>query len=274
MSVEKKVQFNGFTTFWGLTDRTNADTLRENLDAIGLGDLLPDVRDDGPALKRAIRRYYPGKHTLVRELPGIVGFAVVQEETAGAEMEYEEEFRVGLADGMLFTNPMDHPSREGIRAAYQEEKNIIPAAKIGGLLVRVANRLSGIRLRPTGGFYWLPNTSRDTWEQVCGAVEASNRENVIWHMRTTTDERTVDAVCDSLTIQVESRLEKLEEELAEGALGERALRTRENEAQELDALVKTYEGILGKTLKGLRARADAVEQSACLAILEASVAVA
>ncbi len=83
------------------------------------------------------------------------------------------------------------------------------------------------------------------------------------------DIATLDAVCDSLVAQVENTLSQLETDLEDGELGKRGLRTREKEAQELDDLVGTYEGILGKTLTSLRDRAEEVESAASIAILEA-----
>ncbi len=269
MSVEKKIKYNGITVFWSLTDGTNIEVLRDGFEEIGWLHLLPEVQEDSQALRRALAHHFPGKRTLIRPLKGIVGYAVVNEDASGDEMEYDEEVRMGLVDGKLFSNPMDHPLREAVSDTYRFEKKLVTAAKLGGVLVRAARELNGIPLRPRGGFYWIPDSSAEKWEQIVDVVERARSGNVTWKMKTTTDENTVEAVCDSLVIQVENQLAKLESDLEEGELGKRALKTREKDAQELDSLVANYEEILGKTLEGLRSRASEVESAACVALLEA-----
>ena len=166
MSVEKKVKYNGITVFWSLSDGTNIDLLRKGFEDIGWSHLLPETQEDSQALRRSLVHHFPGKRTLIRPLKGIVGYAVVHEDPDGKEMEYNEEVRMGLVDGKLFSNPMEHPLREAIAETYQFEKKLVTAAKLGGVLVRAARELSGIPLRPRGGFYWIPDSKADDWERI------------------------------------------------------------------------------------------------------------
>ena len=111
--------------------------------------------------------------------------------------------------------------------------------------------------------------NRLKWEEIVRVVERCNIRNTTSLVKTTTDKKTLDAVCDSLVHQVSKKLENLETSLEEGELGKRGLKTREREAQELDDLMQTYEKILGKTLTSLRDRASDVESAASMALLEA-----
>ena len=267
--IKKEIKYNGITVFWSLVDGTNRLLLGQGLEDLGCAHLIPEPRNDSQALGRAIRTQFPSKRTLIRPLQGMTGYAVVHENPNGQEMEYEEEVRFGFINDELFSNPLDHPLRETIRQSYLVEKNLVTAAKLGGILVNACRELKGIPLRPRGGFYWIPEANKARWEQIVGVVEKSNIANTTYCMKTTTDKTTLDAVCDSLVAQVENKLSQLETDLEDGELGKRGLRTREKEAQELDDLVGTYEGILGKTLTSLRERAEEVESAASIAILEA-----
>ena len=272
MSVEKQIAYNGQIVYWSLTDGTNVDVLRDGFSAIGKAHLIPETQADNAALKRAIASVFSDKRTLVRPLSGVVGYAVVHEDPSGDEMEYEEEARFALLDGELYSNPLDHPANERISEIYSFERKLVTASKLGGVLVRAARELDGIPLRPRGGAYWIPDHQADAWENIVNVVESSRHGNVTWKLRTTTDENTVNAVCDSLITEVEKEIESLTEEIQEGDLGERGIKNREKKAQELDALVSRYEKRLGKTLTQVKEQIAEVEKLAVAALLDSMVA--
>ena len=88
----------------------------------------------------------------------------------------------GVINDELFSNPLDHPLRETIRQSYLVEKNLVTAAKLGGILVNACRELKGIPLRPRGGFYWIPEANKARWEQIVGVVEKSNIANTTYCM--------------------------------------------------------------------------------------------
>lgn len=273
MSIDKSVKFNGQTVFWSLRNGTHLSKLKEGFESIGRGDLLPEVQNDSQVLKRAISKNFPGRNKVIRPLKGVAGFAILDEtevlDSAGQkDLDLSTELRIAISGNVILANPSDHPKVSAIGMDYLYEKDRITAAKLGGVLVTACSQLSGIPLRPRGGFYWMPNSSVDEWEEVVNVVEQANPQNSIWRMKTTTDEDTVDAVCDSLIIEVEKQLEVLSESLHSEELGKRALKTKQNTAIELKGLVSRYEGILGKTLKSLKEKADEVHSSASVALLQ------
>ena len=282
MGIEKEVKQNGVIVWWSLTDGTNVNLLREGFEDLDLGHLVPEVSENSQALKRSLRTHFPGRDKLIRPIRGACGFAVVQEDDSGKEMEYDEVLRVVVANisnavpdaaehvrHQVVTNPLDHPFRSAIHESYLFEKELIPAASLGKVLVQACREISGIPLRPRGGMYWIPKASVESWDKIVAVVENANRGNKTWKMKTSTDPESIQAVCDSLMIQVENQLATMEEELQGGELGKRALETREQAAKNLDSLCKTYEGILSLTLEDLRGRVQSVETAACNAILDA-----
>lgn len=269
--IEKEIKYNGVCVWWSLCDRTSEEELRQGFQALGRAELIPERIDDRYALQRALQSLYPDRRALVRPLGrGVVGYALVHEDPNGTEMEYQEELRAALLNGQLLISPAEHSAREELTTRYREERNFVTASKLGGVLVRAARALSGISLRSRGGFYWIPEQNLEKWRAIAQVVEDAHGSNRISMMRTTTDEDSVDSVCDSLIAQVQSGLAQVEEKLATGDLGKRGLRTQQAEAKELDRLVQKYEKILGRTLDSLRTQTAQVEAQASMAVLMAS----
>ena len=267
--VETEIKFNGASVWWSLSDRTPERELREGFISIGLPELIPEKIENRQALKRALQSMYPEQRALIRPLKGIVGYALVRENADGAEMEYNQEVKALLAGNLLLTDPPDYHWAPELRARYQDECGFVTAAKLGGALVKACRGLGGIPLRPRGGFYWIPEENMDRWRAVAKVAEDSHSGNTISVMRTTADEESVDAICDALIHEVETNLSQIEEKLDSGDLGERALTTQKLEVTQLDAQVRKFEKILGRTLDSLRDHVEVVEAHATMAVLAA-----
>ena len=273
MSIEKQIKHNGVTVYWSLVDGTKISKLRDGFESIGRVDLLPETQNEGQALKRAISRNFRSRNKIIRPLKGVVGFAVVDESetilpSGQRKLVHEEELRIAVSGGVMLSNPSDHPAIPQIKSLFAEERTQVTAAKLGTILVKACNQLSGIPLRPRGGFYWIPNSKAAEWEAIVNVVEQAEPRNTTWRMKTTTDQETLNAVCDSLVIEVEKKLENLSESLHEEELGKRALKTKEKTAIELGDLVEEYEEILGRTLQDLRDKATEVQSAASVALLQ------
>tara|TARA_R110000824_G_scaffold237484_3_gene426248 strand:- start:13 stop:849 length:837 start_codon:yes stop_codon:yes gene_type:complete len=277
MSIDKEIGYNGATVFWSLKNGTSREKLKEGFESIGRPELLPSVENDGPALRRAIRNCFPSRgDSLIRPLKGVAGFAVIEEReetdpSGQVELTHRQELCIAISGTTTLANPPDHVLVDRIKEEYLKEKQKIPASKLGSVLVDACKGLSGIPLRPRGGMYWLPEDVLGKWEEVVSVVEAADSGNRCWRMKTTTDQETVDAVCDSLVIEVEKQLEGVMEALTseESILGKRALKTKSNTALELKELVAQYEGILSRTLSDLSEKADGVQSAVGLALLQA-----
>ena len=269
----KDIEFNGVTTFWSLCDETPLEALREGLESIGRADLVPEGIEGGDALKRALNSVFRNRNTLVRPLEGMRGaYAVVLEDAASMgdeKMRYEEAFKVACIDGDLVFNPDDSEHKFMVEREFQEQKKVVPAARLGSVLTKAVVSLHGIPVRPKGGMYWISDEHLEAWHKVCDVISAANGRNRVLGMRTTSEGGTLDAVCFSLTTKVEKMLEGLKDDLEHGDLGKRGLASRERQAQELDSFIQKYEGILGRSLQDLRDRAQEAESAAAVALLAA-----
>ena len=271
--IDKQMKFNGTIVFWSLTGGTNLSTLRERMEEVGLPDIVPEEIEDAPALRRALGSIYSGRRIHIEPMEGIRGmYSVVDVDASGILPEYTPFLRTGVIAGELEFRPEEFEDADRIHAAFQQEKENVPAAKLGQMLVRLSEKCRGVSLRPSGGFYWIPNEHAETWENAATAIRSANPACSLFRVRTTTDTSTVDAVCESVVLQVTKELEKMQEEIEDGVLGKRALGSREARAIQLDEMLDEYESILGKTLTSLREQADDVGATAALALLTVGAA--
>jgi len=266
----KEINYNGACIYWALSDGTPIDEVKQGFKGLGLANLLPRMTNDAGALARALRTHFPNQRTLLRSITGGKGYAVVHEhdDKAVGKMQYREQVRVSFdsAGGLVF-KPSSPLLDAGIRESYRVESGKLSAAKMGTVLVRCAQHLGGIPLRPRGGFYWMPENKMSKWEQVAEIVSNANRGNKSYALKTTADVETLSAVSDALKAQVTKRLEAVEASLQSDDQGKRALASKEKEARELDELMQDYEAVLGEALDDLRERAEEAEAAAALAIL-------
>ena len=222
----KEIEYNGACVYWSLSDGTPIDVVEQGFKALGLVGFLPRMTNDAGALARALRTHFPSSRTLLRSIDGSKGYAVVHEhdDKGVGKMQYREEVRVSFdsAGGLTFT-PANPLFDMGVRESYRVESGKMSAAKLGTVLVRCAQSMGGIPLRPRGGFYWMPEGKMSKWAQVAEIVAGANRGNKSYALKTTADVETLSAVSDALKAQVTKRLEAVEASLQSDDSGRRAL---------------------------------------------------
>tara|TARA_R110002012_G_scaffold9854_7_gene45838 strand:+ start:5488 stop:6333 length:846 start_codon:yes stop_codon:yes gene_type:complete len=276
--IEKTIKYNGILTHWSLSDNSDRQILKVGFEDLGLAELIPSPKNDTQALLRALNKVFSKQDVVIKTVRGTSGYKVCGRQDLGGKTRYTEALKVTFdSSGYLQyeENEVDTSVRFEswvrfqLESEFNVQKKLVSGAVLGTVLSNAARKLGGISMRPRGGFYWIPKTSKARWKEIAGVISLAFHKNTVSCIQTTTDSDTLDAICVALVSQVESKLGQLETSMEEGELGKRALQTREREAQELDSLVQNYEGILGKTLTSLRDRAEEVESSASLAILEA-----
>jgi len=239
----RELKLNGVIGYWSLVDGTPLDVVHDGLKPAGLSHCVPVEMTDKPSLRRALATVYPGRRQLIRPLEGKAGFAVIHESTDDSgDMVHEQQMQVLIiypshmgGEAYLVFRPADHFLVQRVRDEFDKEKGKVPASQMGQILVRCVEELKGVSLRPSGGFYWLAEEDVPKWEQVCDVIESA----------------------------------ALAESIESGDLGKRALQSRETMAQELDEYLQRYEGIFQRSFDELRARADEVEATAALALMQA-----
>lgn len=270
---EQKISIAGAVTYWTLAEFSDARKLEEGFKALGLEGHAPTRPTHLVALKRALVEVFTKRKHLVRPLKSetFPRFAVVREEAGHDEIDYEIIFRVEAddLDNLHFDNP-DHPAVPAIDEAYRKQRGQVPSGAVGSALSRLAHMLGGVRLRDSGGVFWLPAESMEKWNAIAGVVMSAADEGraCVYRLRTAIDESTIEAVGDAITRDVEDSVADIRKKLGSQ---ERAssFEKRKEEAVALDARITKYEQVLGRTLEHLREKAKAAEQEASLAALAA-----
>lgn len=269
---EQHISIAGAVTYWTLAEFSDAQKLSEGLEAIGLGPYAPIRPTPLVAVKRALTETFTKRRHLIRPLDNDK-YAVVSEEKRGPnDLDYEVIFRVHAdrTDNLSFDKP-DHPAVPAFEEAYHRQRKQVPAGAVGSALAAIAHILGGVRLRESGGVFWIPSgEALDKWEAVAGVITSAANEGraVVYRLRTAIDDSTVEAVSDAITRDVEDSIEDIRKKLKDQERYS-SFEKRKSEAVALDARVARYESILGKTLDALRKQAKDAENEASLAALAA-----
>jgi hypothetical protein len=249
-----------------------AELSRAWLDAGLDADKLPNPVAPTAALRRAMAAVAGGRR-LNRSLAG-GGRALVLERAVGRDnLEYEVTLRASLdpVKRVVF-DPPHHPLRHDVEQAYRHSLDVLDGCDVGPWLVDLLEGLGAVRLRDTGGVYFLPATARPVWERMREALHAASQHKVLGVPAMKTAEA-VDGILDALRTDVEAQVEGMLDELTDNCdkpLGERALQTRMARCQETGRKVKVYEQLLGRKLDDLRKKLDTLHAAVQAAALAAS----
>jgi hypothetical protein len=267
----------GAISYWRLAGTLNYYDLCEAWEKAALpADELPEPPSEQVALRRALQQY-EGPSTDIVTLPRGQGYAVVDRTFSENEEDHRPEpvhttrFKVWIdsAKGVC-VSPANVALRKSLSADQQRAQGILTGGDIGSWLVTRINALAAIRLRDTGGVYFVPETHREKWSalgEVLHAISASR----IYEIPALQSSRAVSAILDALREQASAELTRIETALESGELGARALQTLARDADERLALLKQYEDLLDVTQEDLRAKIEGVRARVVEAALAAEL---
>lgn len=265
-------RLGGAVVYWTLSEFSFRDRLADGLGDAGFGDLAPDPRPATAALKAALEQTLSGSRVLIRPLQSRDGFAVVEEQRGQTENVYKQTLSARVEGEGAFVRLAFSPKDErslAVHQAFDLHQGLISAHQVSECLVQVVERLGGTRLRPSGGFYWLPEDKLALWQEVSAAVEKSafGRPHACYVLRVAMDADAVRAVRDAIVAEVTAEANRIRSEVLSGELKERALESRRLEAVDLRDKVALYEQLLDTGLASLREAIDAAEEAAAAAAL-------
>jgi hypothetical protein len=234
----------GCVTFWTLAEWSDAARLKAGWEAVGLGRHAPALRPPVACLRDALLETMASQHVIVRPLASKTGFVVVREQRGTDENEYQALFSARIPDGEsapVFSMVTRDTAR--VEEAFRKGVGRLKAHQVSAALVAVMAELGGIRLRPSGGVYWLSGERVEDWARATDAVAhaADGGTSVAYCIRHELDAAAVLAVKDALVHEVTAETERLAKALLEGDLGDRAVAARKAEAARLREKVEEYE---------------------------------
>jgi hypothetical protein len=260
--------YDGALVFWTLSEQSNRDRLKAGLDALGFGEHVPEPRANVTVLKDALIEVFGNRNYIIRPLSARQGFTVKTEAKGNDDNEYETYLTAKVAnehDAPIFTG--DQSRIHEITNLYFKMKGQLSSAQLGISLVAIMKAIAGIRLRPTGGIYWIEGKNVETWEKVVTIAEGASDGGVTkgYVIKHSFDPQSISAVKDALVYEVTTEARKISEEILSGEVGNRAIKARKEEALALRAKVVEYENILGVALDSLKKNLDDIEQTNAVA---------
>jgi hypothetical protein len=270
--TDTDISYKGKSVCWTLGSNTDPKLLEQLLKNIKLpspngsgmksygwlAKHAPKPNSPKSALHAALMGMYGRSGHLVRTLKGKRGYAVVREEKnpeSGATLRHTTLFEATLkaADSLLpdweeiEENALPDALRAKIQTEFIRQQSICPHHTLARSVVRIVDALHGVCLRPTGGFYWLPEGAIDPWNAVADAIEKSGSGNRIYGFRTAFDEEAASTVLDALTRTVSDEAKRMGNEIEDDDLdlGEKALTTKLQRAKTLRRRLTGYRKMLG-----------------------------
>ena len=239
----------------------------------------PDKNTNKASLKIALTSVCANRRRLVRPLVGERGYAVVTEkkDSNGVSLGHSVDFDALLPDGKtepVFRNPADGsifnpPEENAILHRYQIEQQRCSSHKLGIAMVKMVDRLHGVSLRPTGGFYWIPEPAIPRWNLLAQSIQDSSpdKSNVVYSVRTAMDDQLRSAVISGLTHSIETEIKAMQESLETDDLGKRALKTKSSRCGRLRQRVVGYQKMFSVALTQLEDQLDEVETAEAFSVL-------
>lgn len=283
----------GATTWWSLSGEVDEAKLHAAWSARTLDPkLLPKATSPHAALRSACM--VEGKRRrLVRPLGGgQTGYAIVDEQPSVEKTDPlrhrllatvtlnaigrpvfsdPEEVVPATADDRtrLIESARQIPAR--VTAAYEHALDVLDHDVIGGWLPTLVYAANAVRLRESGGIYFVPRAGLDFWRLAAAALSEVS-SNVVYEIPALHTASAVAAVLDALTAEATARTSAAFETIAGGERGARGLRSIETDATALLAKLAGYEELLGDKLTAIRARAEEARAAAAAAVLVAEAA--
>jgi hypothetical protein len=271
----------GAVVWWRLAGGLDLEKLKAAWTAAELPERwLPEAPSPEVALRRAVGELR-GSRQLVRPLEGTKGWAVIKESATGDDLDYSKALvvaklnkvgkaTIGAGPGGL--DPQGDSLPDIVRmigevtAAFTRCENEYPSGAVSGWLCDIVSLLGAVSLRDTGGVYFVPRDSLDQWNKVAEALRVTSA-HVVLGMPALRTSDAVDAILDALTQEMNTETTRLDDDVAGGKLGKRALNTRLMQINSLGAKLGRYETLLGARLDDIRTKLSQCEVAVTGAIL-------
>ena len=269
--IEKTTKIAGAVTYWTLAEWTDVNNIGSAFTILGLNKFSPQPPTPLVACKRALVEVFGDRNTLVRPL-GDDKYAVVREKRVeGDDLDYDVEFKVqATKNDQPLVDPAGHPGALPFQEAYTQFRSKVPSGAVGSALAQLARHLGGVRLRESGGVFWLPEDSLETWRKLANACASASVQGstLVYVLRTAIDDSAVKAVHDAITKDIQDSAKEIREK-SRDQTNVKALERRKDEANALNQRIAAFEAILGHSLDTLRDQAKQAEREAAMAVMAA-----
>lgn len=260
----------GFHAGWSVDGVTYRNKLAEAWEEAGLDTGLLPPRSTSP--QAALTKTAEGLRSrrdrrFPRPLPNCKGYVLVDEETEGDDLEWNEELRMVLVTEtdppQVLVTPFDHALVPQIRDAYNKHLETLTAADMTTWLGKLIERLNGIHMLRRGSWYFMPHDGEEMWLKAVAVIRSVCSVSFTFSRAYAADAEGVQCILDSLISEADGMISDTREELypedEEAVLGERALKTRTKKCKRMRDKVAAYEKLLGRKLPEVQDRLGELE---------------
>lgn len=254
------IKTSGFIAFWTSASWSDPYRLKTGFESIDLKGFEPTPMKPAQALREALMDHFRAKTIMVRPLKSEGGFIAIDEKRGDSNNDYKKLFSVhvqGEEGERLSFDPLPEDAQE-IAGKYSQRLNSIPGHSVGSALVKIVASMRGTAIRKTGGVYWINGSHAAKWSGVQRVVEASatHGESRIYMATMKVDAESIRVVKDAIQREILQESQSILDEMLKGDVGERAMKTRLEYLDELQAKVAEYESVVGESLKHLAEALD------------------
>ena len=270
---------SGAVVYWTMAGLVDAGVLEMMWDEAGLdARLLATGASPATALKRAMKEYADSRTgESVRPIylqdgeEGEEGYVVVKETYDGkGRPTYTNVLEVKLVAGEpAIPDGADDEAEVAVRQEFRRNLGRLNASDMGTWLVRLLGGVKALRLRESGGFYFVPREYVATWGAYVAAIQQAAPRARLYSFPALRCDEAVAGILDALKAEADELCEDFSVELEAGKLTERKAKGRRKSVKEMHEKLKLYEGILGQSLTGIRADLDDIEARLVAEVLSA-----
>jgi len=265
----------GAIVYWSLTGGAcDYANLVGALAVHGINDPndLPPLPTPNTAFFRAIKGMET-KHRFARfsRQAGVDTYHLIDERERDGDLELTQNVKIQLCAGVVVGHGDDPEGLTGqVGEAYTAALDALTAADVSGYLTSWVKKCDCVALRPTGGFYFIPNNQLSKFRQVAHALREATSFRTFEIPAMPTDDA-IEAILDAIGREAVAEAEGIMAELAEGKLGPRALRTRATRCEAMAQKVERYESILGRRMDSLRDQLEDLSAASTAAAMSAEM---
>ncbi len=284
IAITDAAMATGTITYWHLAGELNQTALAAAWLEAGLDAAwLPEPPSQRVALTRALATMRTRGRVIAKLKNGASAVAVLKENETAEEIESRidarmilavriEEPMIRSADDPKFVLRFDmrdddgeaHAEADTVRELWVANASSIAANDVSQWLAALMVRLDGVSLRESGGVYFVPAVHADMWRKIVRLVGGAGK-HTIHNIPAMKSDETVEAVLAAVEQEAAAHVARMQELLQADDLGERFLRSRLRETDEVAAKVSRYDDLLGRKLEALRDRLIETQASLMLA---------
>ena len=257
------VSTGGAFCFWTCATWSDQKKLQTLFSSLGLGAYAPKPMAVNVVLREALEKVlgrktenaWTDKDVLIRPMANANSFCVMEEHKGKTENEYKQTLMCKIDTNTLKISfaPLDDRAA-AVVSEFNEHRGYVSGSLVGSSLVALVKKMNGTTIRQTGGLYWLPSTHAAEWKSIGDAVEACSVYGTsrVYLASMEVNAESIRVVRDAIKAEILRESERLLDEIATGELGDKAIASRKEYLEQLEAKVKEYEGIVGESLVDLR----------------------